>query len=341
MINPLIQETLKSIWDTYKSQGKIVLDTKGRAIENIDESRLAAIEDIKKLIDSFLADKLSLPDFKTNLDSYNKQNNYWGFTAAKGQMFFNLIARSSEGNLEYFVSLLKKVISEPASLEDALNKIQILYDYALKFQQQASGKRYVANPLSSAYFLSYFWQIHNHIKWPVMYSSIILSFEKLGIWKQGTTAVENYKHFFDLNDEVKKILSFFNGESISNWDIEHALWNFAGTISVNSKQPKPKRKKIVETNSLVIIEAPVLQTGFELSDYIIPRIAKLIELGSGTEKNNSAKGRDFERMVGEAFKLLDFDVDALGQGSGREPDAIAKYPGGHIAFLIDAKAYSS
>lgn len=31
----------------------------------------------------------------------------------------------------------------------------------------------------------------------------------------------------------------------------------------------------------------------------------------------------------------------MGQGTGREPDAIIKYPSEHIAFLIDAKAYSN
>jgi hypothetical protein len=341
MISEPIQQQLKNIWDNYKSQGNKVLDIKGREFDDIDKSRLFAIQDIKAMISSFMSGKLSLPEFKTNLDSYNKQHNYWGFTAAKGQMFFNLITRSSEADIESFILLLKNILREPLSLEDAIQKMKLLFEYALKFKQSAPDKRYVAAPLSSAYFLSYFWQIYSPDKWPVMYSSIILSFEKLGIWQQHNTSYDNYKLFFSLNDEIKKILSNYTRKAISNWDVEHALWNFAGTITVNSKQPKPKKNRIQEPVKPVEIEASVLKAGFELSDYLIPRIAKLWELGSGNEKSGSAKGRDFEKMVAETFRLLDFEVEPLGQGTGREPDAIIKYPGEHIAFLVDAKAYSS
>ena len=49
--------------------------------------------------------------------------------------------------------------------------------------------------MSSAYFLSYFWQIHSYEKWPVMYSSIITSFEKLNIWEPQATTYDNYRLF--------------------------------------------------------------------------------------------------------------------------------------------------
>ena len=111
MLDQTVQQQLKNIWDNYKAQGQRVLDTKGREFDNIDKSRLAAIEEIKRMINSFLQGKLSLPEFKTNLDSYNKQNNYWGFTAAKGQMFFNLLTRSSEKDPGSFVSLAKNAIN--------------------------------------------------------------------------------------------------------------------------------------------------------------------------------------------------------------------------------------
>jgi Restriction endonuclease FokI, C terminal len=346
MIDSTTQKQLLQIWDSYKADGKLVFDTKGKAYDNIDGSRLVAIADIKAMIHSFLDGKLELPEFKTNLDSYNKQHNYWGFTAAKGQMFFNLLTRSSEGNMANYIALLKDVLREPTSLDDALAKMKKVFDYATVFQQQASDKRFAANPLSSAYFLSYFWQIHNADKWPVMYSSIIVSFEKLGIWEQQKTSYDNYNRFYLLNEEVRQIISAHAKQSISNWDIEHALWHFAGTVSVNSKQAKPKKSRdekplVTVSDETVVVEAPVLEAGFDLSDYLIPRIANLVELGAATEKSTSSRARDFEVMVGETFRLLDFDVELLGQGTGREPDAIIKYPGEHIAFLIDAKAYSN
>lgn len=346
MLDSTAQKQLQQIWDNYKAEGNRILDIKGREYDNIDESRLIAIKDIKVIIQSFMDGKLELSEFKTNLDSYNKQHNYWGFTAAKGQMFFNLLTRSSEANKDNYIALLKNVLSEPGSLEDALSKMKLVFDYATVFQQQASDKRFVANPLSAAYFLSYFWQIHNPERWPVMYSSIIVSFERLGFWEPQATAYDNYHRFYLLNEEVRHVISSYSNQAITNWEIEHALWHFAGTVTVNSKQPKPKKSQEIKERSksateTVVVELPVLKAGFELSDYLIPRISKLVELGGGSEKSSSAKGRDFEVMVGETFRLLDFDVEFLGQGMGREPDAIIKYPGEHIAFIVDAKAYSN
>lgn len=41
------------------------------------------------------------------------------------------------------------------------------------------------------------------------------------------------------------------------------------------------------------------------------------------------------------FKLLDFDVEILGQGKGRNPDAILRFREENTAFIVDAKAYSN
>ena len=98
MIAKTIQTQITQIWDEYISKGRAVINTKGAAFEDIDKSRREAIVDIRQMITSFLQDQLELPDFKTNLDSYNKKHNYWGFTAAKGQMFFNLMTRASSDN---------------------------------------------------------------------------------------------------------------------------------------------------------------------------------------------------------------------------------------------------
>lgn len=319
MINQPIQKQLQQIWDNYLSQGNLVLDTKGRAYDNIDESRLIAIKEIRAMIYHFIEGKLELAEFKTNLDSYNKQHNYWGFTAAKGQMFFNLLTKSSEGNADNYIALLKNVLQEPDSLNAAFSKMKLVFDYATVFQQQASDRRFVANPLSTAYFLSYFWQIHNPEKWPIMYSSIIVSFERLGIWEQQVTAYDNYKKFYLLNEEVKQLITTHIKQQVSNWDVEHALWHFAGTVAINSKQLKTKKNKELQSttpiNNEPVVESPVHEAGFELSDYLIPKVARLFELGASTEKSSGSKGREFETMVGEAFRLLDFDMELFGSGN--------------------------
>ena len=73
-----------------------------------------------------------------------------------------------------------------------------------------------------------------------MYSSIITSFEKLNIWEPQATAYDNYRLFYSLNEEIKVIIAGYAKHPVSNWDVEH-IWHFAGTVAVNSKQPKPKR----------------------------------------------------------------------------------------------------
>lgn len=344
-MNSEISTALLAIWESYEKTGKKIKDTKGNEFEDIDRNRLRAIEDIKEIIQQFTSGKTNIYEFKTTLDSYNKQNNYWGFTAAKGQMFFNLLARSSEDNIESFTEMLKELISIPTSLKSALEKIQKLSNYASSYLVNASDKRKVANPKSSAYFLSYFWQIHDPGNWPIMYSSMISAFEKIELWNDTGNAADNYKQFYAYNEEAKELISNHLNRKITNWDLEHSLWAFAGTTSVNSKTPKTKKSYVEqatdESNIVSEPDTPYLNAGFELNDYLIPKVAKLIELGASKEKRGTQKGSEFEKLVAETFKLLDFEVEMLGQGTGREPDAIIKFPEEHIAFIVDAKAYSN
>jgi len=78
-----------------------------------------------------------------------------------------------------------------------------------------------------------------------------------------------------------------------------------------------------------------------LSDYIIPRVSKLVELGNSSDKSATKKGYEFEKIVAEVFEQLDFEVETLSQGTGRNPDAILKYREENTAFIVDAKAYNS
>jgi hypothetical protein len=59
------------------------------------------------------------------------------------------------------------------------------------------------------------------------------------------------------------------------------------------------------------------------------------------DKSSSRKGSEFEQKVAQVFKFLEFDVEFLGQGKGRNPDAILRCREENTAFLVDAKAYSA
>lgn len=334
-------QQIQTIWDNYIKTNRTVLDTKGNELVNIDDARRTAIIEIKKFINDFQNGSSNVYEFKTNVDSYNKRNNLWGFTATKGQMFFNQLVKNNEANIEGLTNLLKQSIAIPNSLEEALSKIGTLEKHCQTIYNKAKDKRKVPNPGSVSYFLSYFWQIQDESKYPILYTSLINAYIELEIWKDTANQVDAYQYFYALNEEIKNILKAYTGKDKTNWDAEHAFWNFKG----NPNKPNtPTTKK--ETQPIVEVEIEKEKTitvnaSFELSDYLIPKVAKLVELGSETDKSSSSKGSAYEKLVAEIFKQLDFDVEILGQGSGRNPDAIIRFRAENTAFLVDAKAYSN
>ncbi|MBV8255567.1 MAG: hypothetical protein JO154_23435 [Chitinophaga sp.] len=335
-----IKNKITTIWNDYIKSDKTVLNTKGQPINQIDTERLKAIVDIKKIIQDFLNGHINLYEFKTDLDSYNKRNNLWGFTAAKGQMFFNLLTKSSESNPGKLSDLVKTCISEPTDLLQAGDKIDSLEKFASQIFNNAPDKRKAPNPASSGYFLSYFWQIHNYEKWPIIYTSLINAFKDLDLWENHNTQNESYQFFYKLNEDIKVILQNCTKNVVNNWSAEHAFWNYTGNPHVAMK----KEKQAIQAPAMTFTENKELVTlvaNFDKNEYLIPKVARLVELGQDSDKSGSAKGSEYEKMVLEIFKQLDFEVCILGQGKGRNPDAVIKYREDHTAFIVDAKAYSN
>jgi len=338
MIPENIKQPIISIWDKFIADHKKVQDVQGNDLDNIDEKRIEAILKLKIIIENFLTSKIAVAEFKTSIDSFNKLNNLWGFTSIKGQMFFNLLLKNIDGEdqLKNFSILLKANITEPTDLADALSKIEAMESYTSSIFKKASDKRKAPNPGSICYFLSYFWQIHNYQSWPVMYSSIIVSFNDIGLWQVPISQKGAYNSFFNLNEEIKQILSKHTGRTINNWEAEHAFWNFRKVTAY----PKPG-KQIVETLTVSdeLVISVLGEASFNIYDFIPPITARLIDLGDDPESSSSAKGSRFEKAVCEVFKQLGFSIQSLGQGYGREPDLIAIHKEENVAFIVDAKAY--
>lgn len=340
MISHTAKQKITAIWDAYVRGNKPVLDTRGRQIVNIDDLRLKAILDIRALIEQFTAGYIDIREFKTSLDGYNKRNNLWGFTATKGQMFFNQLVKSSEPDLGELAALVATSIKEPTTVEEALETISIFEEHVRTISSQAKDKRKVPNPGSVGYFLSYFWQMHDHDKWPLMYTSLTRAFAELGIWEPQGTQAESYRTFFEVNDEIKELLRQHSKHEIENWDAEHAFWNYNGD-SLNPSSniaPSTPPSTSAGTNETATAEEIEIKANFDLSDYLIPKVARLAELGNEQDRS---KASQFEKLVAEIFRQLDFQVEMLGQGTGRNPDVIATYREENTAFLIDAKAYGS
>ena len=337
MIDKEKKQQIHKIWDDYIANNKQVLDTKGNEFKDIDTARLEAIQQLKEIIKPFDKGDINIYEFKTSIDSFNKRNNLWGFTATKGQMFFNQLVKNSETKIDKLTVLLKQVISKPNNLTDALAKIDSLDKYCLTIYTKAKDKRKAPKPSSIGYFLSYFWQIHDYKQWPILYTSLINAYIELEISEEKLTQKETYEFFYNLNEEVKRILNNYSKTEINNWEAEHAFWNFKG----NPNKEFEKIKK--ESNIVTVDEEKIVSrnASFQLTDYLIPKVATLVELGNETEKSSSAKGSEYEKLVAEIFKQLDFDVEILGQGSGRNPDAILRLREENTAFIVDAKAYSN
>ncbi|MTI39685.1 hypothetical protein E1140_09285, partial [Fulvivirga lutimaris] len=169
-----------------------------------------------------------------------------------------------------------------------------------------------------------------------MYTSQIASYVELGLWVDQKNQVDTYKSFYELTDQIKLILSKYTSRNIDYWATEHAFWNYKG----NPNQKQEIKQDVVATKHIEQEKKITLNASFDLEDYIIPKVARLKDIGSNNEKSASSKGSEFEKVVAEVFNLLDFEVEALGQGTGRNPDAIIKYREENTAFIVDAKAYS-
>jgi hypothetical protein len=332
MLNTKNQDDVINIWEKYNSSQKIVKDTKGQDIPDIDNQRINCQKTLIGIIEDYLKKISTVGQFKTAIDSFNKRNNYWGFTATKGQMFFNQLVKSGLEEEKKLNDVLMKTIIQPQNIEEASSKIDLLDKYCQKFFNTAKDKRTVPNPGSICYFLSYFWQVYDYEKWPIMYTSLIEAFAEINLWERKETQSKTYKYFYELNNEIKSLISSTTGRKVSYWDIEHAFWNFKG--NPNKKQ-KPQLTKSEPSESMETI-AP----SFVMSDYLIPKISKLVDIGNDREQSSAKKGYLFEQLVAEAFKQLDFEVEIYGQGTGRNPDVIVKHREDNTAFLVDAKAYS-
>jgi Holliday junction resolvase len=70
-----------------------------------------------------------------------------------------------------------------------------------------------------------------------------------------------------------------------------------------------------------------------VSQFLSPIVSDVVALSQSEDTAN-----DFERKVSLVFQMLGFEVAALGQGTGRNPDAIAKATQEHFGLIIDAKA---
>jgi hypothetical protein len=138
MFNEKLKKQILEVWNNYVSTVRTEKDEEGNPVNKIDDSRLYAIEVVKIIINNFLKGDFNVQEFKNALDSYNKHNNLWGFSAKFGQLYFNQLIKANEGNLEKLNLMLKDLITEPKNLRDALSKIDTLEKFTLSIYSKSN-----------------------------------------------------------------------------------------------------------------------------------------------------------------------------------------------------------
>lgn len=347
------------IWNGHVSSVNSKKDAEGQSGNNIDNSRVYAIEVVKIIIHNFMNGDFDVNDFRTALDSYNKHNNLWGFTAKLGQMYFNQMIKYNENSLDKLEAALKELITEPKNLREALSKIETLEKMTIAIYTKSKDKHNAPYPGSVGFFLSYFWQISNYKKWPILYPNLISSFKELGVWEEQKTQKATYEAYLSVYNQVKGIIEEIAGREVSYWELEHALWNFkfkpealsyvaelipspkAGPIKTLVKEAitvlsanaePPQDAELEERIQVQIDHAMASKDLINYQEYLMPRLSRL--LSNGYVQDDAENG--FSALVLEAFSQLDFQVEVLDQNKEKNAYAVLKFREENIAIILDA-----
>lgn len=348
MFNEKLKKQIIEVWNSYVSTVRTEKDEEGNPINNIDDSRLYAIEVVKIIMHNFLKGDFNVQEFKNALDSYNKHNNLWGFSAKFGQLYFNQLIKANEGNMEKLNLMLKDLITEPKNLRDALSKIDTLEKYTLSIYSKSKDKHNAPYPGAVGYFLSYFWQMYNHQKWPILYNTLLSSFKELGVWEDFKTQKETYENYYRVYNEIKDTVEDTSTKIITFWEIEHAFWNYKSKpvsepylAPKNEQQQVPKAQTGAEVAPVAeeVVRQPVSEL-IDIRDYVIPKLSRFLDNQVPAERSSDG-AQDFGQLVTEAFAQLDFKVELSAAGSTYGPYAVLKLREENIAFLVDAAENSA
>lgn len=359
-----LRSKILEVWNTHVSTVNTEKDSEGQSGNNIDDSRVYAIEVVKIIIHNFMKGDFDVNDFRTALDSYNKHNNLWGFTAKLGQMYFNQMIKHNENSLGKLQTTLKELITEPKSLRDALLKIETLEKMTIAIYTKAKDKHNAPYPGAVGFFLSYFWQISNYKKWPILYPNLINSFKELDVWQEQKTQKATYEAYLSVYNRVKNITEEIAGRELIYWDLEHVLWNYKykpeAMSYVAELIPSPKvgpiKALVKEAITVLSADAETSQDAeheerrqaqidnamaskdlINYQEYLMPRLSRL--LSNGYVQNDPENS--FSALVLESFSQLDFQVEVLDQNKEKNAYAVLKFREENIAIILDAHPSSA
>jgi hypothetical protein len=333
MLNTNQQQKALKVWEAYQKSDKTFINANSKTSQDeIDRQRNDIIKMARLNLMNYLTGKILLQDFKTENDGLNKKNSLWGFRGINGQMYFNMLFNSSSatGKLEKFDVVLKESIKEPKDIDDAKRKISLLAELSDSLGNYVADKKTAPRTGSINFFITYFWQIQNHNKWPIFYKSMVDVFQDLDLWTPSWDYPKDYEEFYELNNELIKLFSDKN-QTLSYWDIEHAFWIWAQKTddSVGKiNEDKPIDKLVTTLPNSFIPPVVSIIPQLALNDESIERLCN--ESGISVPKA-------FEEKISILLRMLGYNVESLGQGYGRVHDGTAVCNEFHYAIIFDAK----
>lgn len=290
----------------------------------------------QQLLTDFIDKHVSLLDLKERSEKLCRQFPYWGFKGMSGQMQLNQYVNNIKDDEKEEV--LRGFIRIPQSIESASENITNLAGYLQNLKEHETNKKCIPR-VNQSYFLSYFWEMAAPKKYPVYYGSSKKVLLEIGVGLDGfDDPGKEYLFYVEVMNELVDIISRQTGNVMyPYWLAEHVLWWYftkEQKIEQNTDFSHEEKVKVVES----------ISTGENLW---LPSIITDLSILSRNKESEWSKSRKlkpekaFETKLRHAFTLLGYDVTELGQGTGREPDGVARSVGvqsGDYAIIYDAKA---
>jgi hypothetical protein len=229
----------------HDEEGRTQTETGSR----LDQDRIKVIKDILgPLVSGYLDKTISLPEFKSKIDSTSKRHALWGFKGIKGQMFFNLVVKTAD-NLDECDQELKTAIVAPANEQIASSRIKTFLSYVKRLGEnwvEAGNTRHGCPKTGSIpFFLSFFWQIQNRQWWPVYYTNSVQVMSDLNIWEPVGDLAEDYLAFKWINEELASLFTQESGKPFDLYGVEHVFWYRGGNpygLAKPDGEPEPIKK---------------------------------------------------------------------------------------------------
>lgn len=328
------------IWQKYCAETEDFLNKSGEFTDvELDQRRSEVIPEVMAVLQDYLSGITQLDEFKTRIDSINKRNRLWGFRGINGQMYFNLMTKTSQAGskVSEFERLLKRSLPLPATLDAAVKIIDEFAQFTKSLAAYVKDLRAAPKVGAINFFLSYFWQIQAPLVYPVYYTSMVNALQESNLWSPTDIPSKSYASFYRLNYELQDLYGQEAGREVTLWEVEHALW-YVNQPEQPTEISSPPPTEVTQTLS------PVTQKA-ELPDSYIPPVVSILprlaindpEIASVCQEMGSSIDKVFENRVDALFKMLGYETESLGQGHGRVPDGVAICREFHYAIGYDAK----